>query len=235
MHHKVQRRTFKLARVSFLPTPIVVVHGTGSCGGAMETYVAPFRAQFPADQAHWLFPTFQIPYHFLLPDADAQLLQLLDEAQMRGECAGRIIMLGHSGGAQFAHRFALAHPQRVGAAICLAAGCWTNPKGESYGMMIEENWFERAPWDAPAIGEALRKPASGDWSGIEWIVGCSDADLQPRRDSARRFHGDVGSAHPFFEWSGGHTMPAGDDAQRLMSKLRELLETLREVQGFSSA
>ena len=215
-----------------LPTPIVAVHGTGARGAAMESYVAPFRAQFPADQTHWLFPTFQIPYHFLLPDADQQLIRALDEAEARGECAGKIIILGHSGGAQFAHRFALAHPQRVGAAICLAAGCWTNAQGESYGMMVEDNWFEREPWNTAAIANALQRPANGDWSRIDWLVGCSDADLQPRRDSARRFHREIGSARPYFEYRGKHVLPQDEDAQRLMIIMRGQLKNLRAVEGF---
>ena len=189
----------------------------------METYVAPFREMFAPDEAFWLFPTFEIPYHFLLPDADKQLIELVEAAQNCGDCAGPLVIIGHSGGAQFAHRFALRYPQRVGAAIVLAAGCWTNPDGESYGMMVEENWFERAPWNAPAIQAALTRRARGDWSHIDWIVGCSDADLAPRQTSARRFHADVESANPYFEWRGEHVMPQGDDARRLMEMVQEFL------------
>ena len=212
---------------SLLATPVVFVHGTGSCGAAMETYVAPFRSLFPAGQAHWIFPTFATPFQFLLPDADEQLIAHLDQA--RDRCAGPIVLVGHSGGAQFAHRFALRHPQRVGAAICLAAGCWTNPRGQSYGMMVEENWFARAPWNTRAIGAALRRAASDEWAHIRWIVGCSDADLTARRASARRFHGDVASAHAYFRWNGEHTLPAGADALRLMKAVRQQVKSLREI------
>ena len=214
------------------PTPIVAVHGTGSTGAAMETYVAPFREMLTPDEAFWLFPTFQIPYHFLLPDADEQLISLVDEAENRGDCAGKMVIIGHSGGAQFAHRFALAHPQRVGAAICLAAGCWTNPNGESYGMMVEENWFDRAPWNTPEISAALTRPANGDIAHIDWIVGCGDADLPARRTSARRFHGDVASASPYLEWNGAHAMPTGEKAQELMNIVAERVKRLRKNEGF---
>jgi pimeloyl-ACP methyl ester carboxylesterase len=55
--------------------------------------------------------------------ADTALINLLDWLAGEGFAAGRIHLFGFSGGAQFAHRFALLHPQRV-ARLCVAAAGW---------------------------------------------------------------------------------------------------------------
>jgi pimeloyl-ACP methyl ester carboxylesterase len=55
--------------------------------------------------------------------ADAALINLLDWLAGEGFATGRIHLFGFSGGAQFAHRFTLMHPQRV-ARLCVAAAGW---------------------------------------------------------------------------------------------------------------
>lgn len=59
--------------------------------------------------------------------------EFLDEVlvQLRKEYALRpkILLTGYSRGGQFAHRYALAHPERVAAAAPLASGTWTTPDG----------------------------------------------------------------------------------------------------------
>jgi len=60
--------------------------------------------------------------------ADRVLLEILDEVAVLTGCATRRIHLfGYSGGAQFAHRFAFVHPQRVVAMVIGAAGWYTLP------------------------------------------------------------------------------------------------------------
>ena len=204
------------------PVPLVWVHGTGANGDAMRSYLARNGGAVPG--AFSLFPDFEIPYHFLLPNADARLIALLERHRQSGDCEGKIVLVGHSGGAQFAHRFALKHPHLVSGAVCLAAGCWTNPRGQSYGMMVEENWFNRAPWNSSAISQALTRDANGDVASVEWIVGCGDQDLAARRASARRFHRDVNAQTEFFEWSGGHQMPQAKDAEQLMQLVKGQVE-----------
>jgi pimeloyl-ACP methyl ester carboxylesterase len=53
---------------------------------------------------------------------------------------GDRFLLGYSGGAQFVHRYAMAHPDRVRAAVCAAAGWYTLPETQRrypYGLRVE--------------------------------------------------------------------------------------------------
>jgi pimeloyl-ACP methyl ester carboxylesterase len=60
--------------------------------------------------------------------ADDALDRLLDDTARRG-CArtGRVYLFGYSGGGQFVHRYAMAHPTRVAAAVVCSAGWYTFP------------------------------------------------------------------------------------------------------------
>jgi pimeloyl-ACP methyl ester carboxylesterase len=60
--------------------------------------------------------------------ADLVLDSILEEvAASTGALAPRIHLFGYSGGAQFAHRYAMAHPQRVARAVVASAGWYTFP------------------------------------------------------------------------------------------------------------
>lgn len=48
-------------------------------------------------------------------------------ASLTGADSGQIYLFGYSGGAQFAHRYLMANPQRVARAIVVAAGWYTFP------------------------------------------------------------------------------------------------------------
>ena len=62
------------------------------------------------------------------PRADLALIRVLNELNIAtGWDTSKIDMFGFSGGAQFAHRFALAHPQRVRRLALGAAGWYTMP------------------------------------------------------------------------------------------------------------
>jgi dienelactone hydrolase len=70
------------------------------------------------------------------PRADAALDRILDEITRKtGAATDRIHIHGFSGGAQFAHRYTMAHPHRVDAAVISAAGWYTFP-----------DWQERFPY-----------------------------------------------------------------------------------------
>ena len=71
--------------------------------------------------------------------ADHALLTVLDDAARRFEiaAAAEVLLFGYSGGAQFAHRFSLAHPGRVSRQALAAAGFYTMPDTASpypYGL-----------------------------------------------------------------------------------------------------
>lgn len=60
--------------------------------------------------------------------ADLMLERIVDEcATLIGADARRFCLFGYSGGGQFAHRFALAHPHRIAAYAIAAAGWYTLP------------------------------------------------------------------------------------------------------------
>ncbi|MDJ0752213.1 MAG: alpha/beta hydrolase-fold protein [Ardenticatenaceae bacterium] len=212
-------------RISASAIPVVFVHGTDATGASMRAYVETHvgRGTFP--DSVFLFPTFKTPYQFLLPAADAELIALLDHHRQTGHCAGKVVLVGFSGGAQFAHRFSLRHPHLVKSAICLAAGCWTNPEGESFGMMLEEKWFSNNPWDKPEIQDVLRQKAVDGYQKIRWVIGCGEADKRSRKRSARRFFLDI-KAHgsQFFSYAGGHDLPAGEEANALFAVIQSCVD-----------
>jgi len=72
------------------------------------------------------WPVFQRPGRIARPDQ--ALLALLDTVAARlPDCAGRVDLFGHSGGAQLAHRFAMLYPHRVSALHLAAAGWYCLP------------------------------------------------------------------------------------------------------------
>lgn len=70
--------------------------------------------------------------------ADLALLDMLGAAARLSKAdAGRVLLFGFSGGAQFSHRFVLAHPSRVASAVHVSAGWYTFPdeaKRYPYGL-----------------------------------------------------------------------------------------------------
>ena len=70
--------------------------------------------------------------------ADLTLDAILEEvAWLTGASAAQIYLFGYSGGAQFAHRYAMAHPHRVARAVVAAAGWYTFPDARTrfpYGI-----------------------------------------------------------------------------------------------------
>jgi pimeloyl-ACP methyl ester carboxylesterase len=70
--------------------------------------------------------------------ADMVLDAILEEVEaLTGASAGKFYLFGFSGGAQFAHRYAMAHPERVAGVAVGAAGWYTFPDSETpypYGL-----------------------------------------------------------------------------------------------------
>ncbi len=92
--------------------------------------------------------------------AEPAFLAMLDDVSARtGLDAGRLCLFGHSGGAQFVHRFAMAHPDRVVRYVVSAAGWYTLPdlaRPYPYGMKPSRRVPPEARFDIDAF---LRIPA----------------------------------------------------------------------------
>ncbi len=199
------------------PTRLAVcVHGTGGNGHEeLSTHRdhadQAFRAEGQA--AVLLAPTFEVPYHFLLPDLPRGFIQTLQEVARAEGCEPRARLWGFSGGAQFAHRFALQNPAWVERVVALASGEWTAPDGHHHGMMTRTDWFERPPFAGHAgLREAAAVPAAPDWQHIRWLIGCGQRDTADRLETAAWFveqlnqHDPVGEVRTlWYDGDHGHT------------------------------
>jgi pimeloyl-ACP methyl ester carboxylesterase len=112
---------------------LVALHGLGGNG---EQFANHLVAQ--ADRNRWLIVAPTISYGdwtdpSQIASEDPRLIRWLDEYlehladQVVSPVRPRVLLLGHSRGAQLAHRFALFKPQRVLAVAALAAGTYTLP------------------------------------------------------------------------------------------------------------
>lgn len=86
--------------------------------------------------------------------ADLALLDIVDWVASRtGVCGQKFNLFGFSGGSQFAHRFAMLHPERVASCVCASAGWYTLPDHErSYPQGIGTHPLDGRHFDPEAIG-----------------------------------------------------------------------------------
>jgi pimeloyl-ACP methyl ester carboxylesterase len=112
---------------------LVALHGMGGTGEQIAD-----RLVAQADRNHWLLIAPTVKYGDWNDPAqiareEPQLINwLADYLDQLPEMIGapvrpRILLLGHSRGAQLAHRFALFHPERILAVAAVAAGTYTLP------------------------------------------------------------------------------------------------------------
>jgi len=112
------------------------------------------------------------------PRADAALNDILEEVtRLTGAGATQIYLFGHSGGAQFAHRYIMACPHRVARAVIASSGWYTLPDDRQrfpYGI--------RRTRKLPGVRfdpeEFLRVP-------IKVLVGAQDTASAGLRQTAR--------------------------------------------------
>jgi pimeloyl-ACP methyl ester carboxylesterase len=112
--------------------PLVAVHGIGR---KAREVAGTFRRTALGQRRPLVAPLFDRqawPRYQRAIDparADLALLDLLDELVAHGRlpAADSFELLGFSGGAQFAHRFAMRHPRRVRRLHLVAAGWYTFP------------------------------------------------------------------------------------------------------------
>ncbi|MDS0139944.1 MULTISPECIES: alpha/beta hydrolase [unclassified Amycolatopsis] len=111
---------------------LVAVHGTGRSVGELREGLIPFAEQHQVIVVIPLFPVgIDDPdgvHDYKVVDAhgirfDVVLLDILEQVRVRwNACVGKVLLCGHSGGGQFAHRFLYLHPDRVIAAAIGAPG-----------------------------------------------------------------------------------------------------------------
>ena len=70
--------------------------------------------------------SFPQGYQVLAQDTDRQLLGILRKLQGDFKLHSKLFLYGHSGGAQFAHRFMLAYPDDVAGCCATSAGTWAD-------------------------------------------------------------------------------------------------------------
>jgi pimeloyl-ACP methyl ester carboxylesterase len=127
--------------------PLVAIHGIGR--GAREL-AETFAAQAAGHGRAVIAPLFDAGrwngyQRAVAPRrADYALLGLLDELSAEGLVpAGRFDLAGYSGGAQFAHRFAMLYPHRLRRLSVCAAGWWTMPDDAAFPYGLSGDWGAR--------------------------------------------------------------------------------------------
>ena len=136
------------------PTPLVAVHGIRR--GAREQ-AAAFADRATAlgrpviapefDAARW--PLYQQAVR--RGRADLALLELMAELRLAGIWrTARFELFGYSGGAQFAHRFAMLHPHLLRRLSLAAAGWYTFPDAAPFPYGLGPRGAEGTDWGAMA-------------------------------------------------------------------------------------
>ena len=85
--------------------------------------------------------------------SDEALFDILEAAARVSRAdTSRILLFGYSGGAQFAHRFAMAYPDRVISAALVGAGWYTFPTDEApYPYGVDTRFRSKLRFDAAAM------------------------------------------------------------------------------------
>lgn len=127
------------------PPVLVVVHGLSRDAQEQVDQFRPFAEQhgFVLIAPHFTeadYPDFQrLGRRGRGLRADLALQNLLSNLPFESAGEG-VFLFGYSGGAQFAHRFLMAHPEQVKAAVVAAAGWYTLPDAAvayPYGLRID--------------------------------------------------------------------------------------------------
>lgn len=115
-------------------SPLVLVHGISRNAIELvlrfaphaQAHGVPIIAPLFSREAYGMYQQVVDPRRGIR--ADLALFDMLDDFAARWGLASRSITLfGFSGGAQFAHRMAMLHPQRIAACIPVSAGWYTLP------------------------------------------------------------------------------------------------------------
>jgi pimeloyl-ACP methyl ester carboxylesterase len=146
---------------------LVAVHGTGRSVGELREGLIPFAEEHRVIVVIPLFPVgIDDPDdvdNYKVLDAhgirfDLVLLGILEQVRFRWNArVGTVLLCGHSGGGQFAHRFLYLHPDRVAAVAVGAPGgvtllddafAWPEGTGgtrERFGIAVDPVAVARVP------------------------------------------------------------------------------------------
>ncbi|MGI9265725.1 MAG: alpha/beta fold hydrolase, partial [Gammaproteobacteria bacterium] len=163
---------------------LVSVHGISRNANEQATVFWPYCERFGVVLVAPLFtPDYHKDYQRLGRDgrglrADFMLDRCVEEvARLSGADATQTHIFGYSGGAQFAHRYLMAHPHRVRRAVIAASGWYTMPDHRRrfpYGIRSTS----RLPGVSFNPEEFLQVP-------IEVLVGSDDTDDVHLKHTAR--------------------------------------------------
>ncbi|MEV4053480.1 alpha/beta hydrolase [Amycolatopsis sp. NPDC049688] len=146
---------------------LVAVHGTGRSVGELREGLIPFAEEHQVIVVVPLFPVgIENPDdvdNYKVLDAhgirfDLVLLDILEQVRFRWNARiGTVLLCGHSGGGQFAHRFLYLHPDRVAAVAVGAPGgvtllddalAWPEGTGDTrqrFGIAVDPAAVARVP------------------------------------------------------------------------------------------
>ncbi len=104
---------------------VVGVHGAGGSGKDMSG----LGSWLDRGDCIAVAPSFPSGYQLLEKETDPQLLGIVKELGEKYKLHPKLFVTGHSGGAQFAHRFTIAHPDLVMGCCATSAGSWATGRG----------------------------------------------------------------------------------------------------------
>lgn len=135
--------------------PLVAVHGLHRGAKAQATILGAQAAQVGQTVIAPLFNRDDWPsYQQVVRKrrADLALLSLLDDLAVAGVGGvGKFDLCGYSGGAQFAHRFAMLYPHRVARLTVIAAGWYTFPGAAPFPYGLGAPDDRRTVWRPRSI------------------------------------------------------------------------------------
>ncbi|MFI6875245.1 alpha/beta hydrolase [Streptomyces sp. NPDC050400] len=176
------------------PLPLIVVqHGTGRSAEVYRNEWAPFARENRCVILAPLFPAGLVEpgdlhgFKFLEYKGirfDEELLHIVEEVGERWNTeTERFLLHGFSGGGQFAHRFAYAHPHRLAGVSIGAPGritqlddslpWWLGTQGfkERFGIEIDRDALRRVPVHMVVGSEDLETWEINNVGGPNWMDG----------------------------------------------------------------
>lgn len=139
--------------------PLVAIHGLHRGVKAQVNLLAPQAAAQGQMVIAPLFDRDDWPHYQQVVHkrrADLALLSALDDVAMAGiSQTARIDLCGYSGGAQFAHRFAMLYPHRVGRLTLIAAGWYTFPDPTPFPYGLGRPTSRRNSWQPRSVSDLI--------------------------------------------------------------------------------